>query len=135
MSVAKAVIWKPSEHADEYIVFVDDIKEYEAWKEDKSIALSRFLGQFAIFKSATSGHTGSLGEISKQEIENVFFGDEKNVKDKSVDAAIGLILQHGHVDNKDLSHCFKLNKNPARGANESRPPQSHGAGAGSGHGR
>lgn len=50
-------------------------------------------------------------------------------------AAIGLILQHGHVDNKDLSHSFKLNKNPARGANESRPPQSHGAGAGSGHGR
>jgi hypothetical protein len=27
MSVAKAVIWKPSEHADEYIVFVDDVKE------------------------------------------------------------------------------------------------------------
>jgi hypothetical protein len=37
------------------------------------------------FKSATSGHTGSLGEVSKQEVENVFFGDEKNVKDKSVE--------------------------------------------------
>lgn len=30
MSVAKAVIWKPSEHADEYIVFVDDVKEVSA---------------------------------------------------------------------------------------------------------
>jgi hypothetical protein len=103
-------------------LIADHTRQYEAWKEDKSIALSRFLGQFAIvsvptvihmllsdeptrrkdpsapycpwpraspltaqFKSATSGHTGSLGEISKQEIENVFFGDEKNVKDKSVE--------------------------------------------------
>ena len=35
------------------------------------------------FKSATSGHTGSLGEISKQEIANVFFNDDKSIKDKS----------------------------------------------------
>jgi hypothetical protein len=65
-AAAQAVIWKPNEHADEYMVFVDDPKEvsilvpfmstrtvahatqYEAWKEDKSIALSRFLGQFSI---------------------------------------------------------------------------------------
>jgi hypothetical protein len=37
------------------------------------------------YKSGTSGHTGNLGEVSKQEIENTFFGDEKNVKDKSVE--------------------------------------------------
>jgi hypothetical protein len=36
-------------------------------------------------KSSTSGHRGSLGEISKQEIETVFLRDEKNVKDKSVE--------------------------------------------------
>ena len=37
------------------------------------------------YKSTTSGHTGQLGEISKQEIESAFFGDEKNVKDKSLE--------------------------------------------------
>jgi hypothetical protein len=63
------------------------------------------------------------------------FSNQSTPPPPSRSAAIGLILQHGHVDNKDLSHSFKLNKNPARGANESRPPQSHGAGAGSGHGR
>lgn len=37
------------------------------------------------FKSATSGHTGQLGEISKQEIESAFFDDNKNIKDKSLE--------------------------------------------------
>ena len=37
------------------------------------------------FKSAEGGHTGTLGAVSKQEIENAFFGDEKKVKDKSVE--------------------------------------------------
>jgi hypothetical protein len=73
----QTVIYKPNEHADEYIVAIDDVaevslsfypltispshhtlnlfgkedyadKQYEQWKTDKSIALSRFVGQFAI---------------------------------------------------------------------------------------
>jgi hypothetical protein len=61
----QTVIYKPNEHADEYIVAIDDVAEvspcpsclvyrsstdvqYEQWKTDKSIALSRFVGQFAI---------------------------------------------------------------------------------------
>ncbi|WVO16917.1 hypothetical protein L204_104603 [Cryptococcus depauperatus] len=122
---ATAVVYKPNEHEDEYMVFVDDVAEYQRWLEgDKSIALARFIGQFAIFKSATSGHTGSLGEISKQEIENVFFGDAKNVKDKSVEAAIILILENGKVHKGDLAHSYKLNLNPARGGGD-----THGTGA------
>ena len=39
----------------------------------------------AQYKSSTSGHTGTLGAVSKQEIENAFFADQKNVKDKSVE--------------------------------------------------
>ncbi|CAD6574989.1 MAG: hypothetical protein TREMPRED_001265 [Tremellales sp. Tagirdzhanova-0007] len=77
------VIWRPNEHADEYIVYIEDVEEWIKWKEDKSIAMALFVAQFSIFKSSTSGHTGTLGEISKQEIENVFFGNDKNVKDKS----------------------------------------------------
>ena len=77
----QTVIYRPNEHADEYIVAIDDVAEvsrvplirphiylshfapsfnctagqrvhannqYEQWKTDKSIALSRFVGQFAI---------------------------------------------------------------------------------------
>jgi hypothetical protein len=76
--------------------------QYEQWKKDKSIAMARFVGKFSIvsptyphnplsrsyhrqYKSTTSGHTGTLGEISKQEVESAFFGDDKNVKDKSTE--------------------------------------------------
>ncbi|KAK8869473.1 hypothetical protein IAR55_000037 [Kwoniella newhampshirensis] len=117
---AVAVIYKPNEHAEEYQVFIDDVAEYEAWKSDKSIALSRFVGTFEIFKSSTSGHTGSLGAISKQETETAFFGDDKNVKDKSVEAAIQLILENGKVHKSDLAHSGKINKNPARGFGDVR---------------
>ena len=78
---AQAVIYKPNEHADEYIVFVEDVAEvsvgseplccidtriygpsradsavvqYEQWKTDKSIAMSRFLGQFSIVSYSPS---------------------------------------------------------------------------------
>jgi hypothetical protein len=43
-----------------------------------------------------------------------------------------LILQNGHLDKRDLSHTFKLHKNPARAPNESRQPQAYGAGSGQG---
>ncbi|WVQ86240.1 hypothetical protein IAT38_008408 [Cryptococcus sp. DSM 104549] len=123
MSAAVAILYKPNEHADEYMVFVDDVAEYERWKAGATeIALSRFLGQFSIYKSATSGHTGSLGEISKQEIENVFFGDEKNVKDKSVEAAIDIILRNGTIHKGDLSHSQKVQLNAARGGGDVRAP-------------
>ena len=114
----QTVIYKPNEHADEYIVAIDDVAEYEQWKTDKSIALSRFVGQFAIFKSATSGHTGQLGEISKQEIESAFFDDNKNVKDKSLEAALVIILQNGKIHKGDLSHSLKLTKNQSRGGGD-----------------
>ncbi|ORY30037.1 ribosome maturation protein [Naematelia encephala] len=110
-----AVIYKPGPHAAEYIVYIDDSRDYEAWKGDKSIALSRFVGDFAIFKSQTSGHTGQVGEVSKQEIETAFFGDDKNVKDKSVEAAIVIILTHGHAAPASFNSGHKLNKNPGRG--------------------
>jgi len=118
---AHPIIYKPDPHGDEYIVFIEDPKEYEDWKTDKSIALARFLGQFSIFKSGT-GHTGTLGEVSKQEIETVFFDDQKNVKDKSIEAAIGIILEHGVLQKGDLAHGYKLTKNPARGAGDTRAP-------------
>ncbi|KAK1925222.1 ribosome maturation protein [Papiliotrema laurentii] len=124
MSTTQAVVYKASnnriDHAEEYIVFVEDVKEYEQWKSDKSIALARFIGTFQIFKSSTSGHTGQLGAISKQEIETAFFADDKNVKDKSLEAAIQIILEHGKLQSADLSHSYKLTKNPAQGAGEVR---------------
>lgn len=47
-----AVIYSPSEHADNYIVFIDDENEFLQWKEQpegqKSIALARFIGNFNI---------------------------------------------------------------------------------------
>lgn len=46
------VIYRPHEHAEEYLVFIDDEKEYKEWKAQpeggKTIALSRFVGNFAI---------------------------------------------------------------------------------------
>ncbi|RXK35215.1 hypothetical protein M231_07518 [Tremella mesenterica] len=82
---ARTVIYKPDPHGPEYLVFVDDVVEYERWKAgDRSIALALIIGKFAIY-SAPKGHTGPLNEVSRQEIENVFFGGENNVKDKSVE--------------------------------------------------
>ncbi|KAL1405764.1 hypothetical protein Q8F55_007437 [Vanrija albida] len=90
-----AVIWRPHEHADEYVVLIDDEAEYKAWKDgSKDIALARFIGNFNIYSSGT-GHTGILKPIGKQELETAFFGDDKKVKDKSVEAAITLILDNG----------------------------------------
>jgi len=47
-----AVIYRPHEHAEEYLVFVDDEAEYKQWKEQpqggKDIALARFIGNFNI---------------------------------------------------------------------------------------
>lgn len=47
-----AVIYRPHEHAEEYIVFIDDEAEYKEWKAQpqggKSIALARFIGNFEI---------------------------------------------------------------------------------------
>lgn len=47
-----AVIYRPHEHADEYLVFIDDEAEYQEWKDQpiggKSIALARFIGNFVI---------------------------------------------------------------------------------------
>lgn len=52
MSEVLTVIYRPHEHADEYLVFVDDENEYKEWKAQpeggKSVALSRFVGNFAI---------------------------------------------------------------------------------------
>ncbi|TXT08879.1 hypothetical protein VHUM_03007 [Vanrija humicola] len=109
-----AVIWRPHEHADEYLVFIDDEAEYKAWKDgSKDIALARFLGNYNIYSSGT-GHTGILKPISKQELETAFFGDDKKVKDKSNEAAIQLILDNG----KPQTAAFKLEnavKNATRG--------------------
>ncbi|KAL7420590.1 hypothetical protein Q5752_004541 [Cryptotrichosporon argae] len=118
-----AVVYKPNEHADEYLVFVDDENEYKLWKEQpeggKDIALARFVGNFDIYKSGT-GHTGHMGIVSKQEIESAFFDDSKNIKDKSVDAAIVIILQHGQTLKKDRFDSMRIHKNPARGTGDTR---------------
>lgn len=49
---AHGVVWRPHEHADEYIVFIDDEVEFKAWKEQpaggRDIALARFIGNFVI---------------------------------------------------------------------------------------
>lgn len=47
-----AVIYRPSEHEDQYVVFIDDEEEFNQWKEQpvggKSIALARFIGNYNI---------------------------------------------------------------------------------------
>lgn len=52
-----SVIYRPSEHADEYIVFIDDEAEYKQWKAQplggKDIALARFIGNFEIVSAGT----------------------------------------------------------------------------------
>ncbi|WWD01012.1 hypothetical protein V866_007950 [Kwoniella sp. B9012] len=112
---ATAVIWSPENSQEEFLVFVDDVAEYERWKAGATdIALSRFVGNFAVLKTSTSvGHTGNLGEVSKQEIQNVFFGGDKN---KHAEDAIEIILKEGKIHKGDYSHSYKLTLNPGRGA-------------------
>ena len=123
-----AVIWRPHEHADEYLVFVDDETEYNRWKEQpqggKDIALARFLGSFDIFKSNTSGTTGMLAPISRQEVETAFFGDDKRIKDKSTDAAIVLILENG-TSKRQRFQVHDPNMNPSRGEGNIRAGTGH----------
>lgn len=51
-----AVIYRPDEHADEYLVFIDDEVEFKQWKAEpvggKDIALARFIGNFNIVSTA-----------------------------------------------------------------------------------
>ncbi|WVR05493.1 hypothetical protein IAU60_002511 [Kwoniella sp. DSM 27419] len=117
---ATAILWSPEDSQEQFIVFVDDVAEYEQWKNGaKDIALARFIGQFAIYSTTSGvGHTGTLGEVSRQEIQNVFFGGDKN---KHVEDAIEVILTEGKIHKGDqLAHGFKLTKNPARGAGDVR---------------
>ncbi|WRT67497.1 uncharacterized protein IL334_004469 [Kwoniella shivajii] len=120
MATNTAIIWSPEASQEQFIVYIDDAAEYEQWKQQpeggKDIALSRFVGTFSVFKTATGvGHTGTLGEVSKQELQNTLFGGDKN---KHVEDAIVLILTEGKPHKGDLSHSFKLTKNPGRGAGE-----------------
>jgi hypothetical protein len=68
------------------------------------------------FKSATSGHTGQLGEISKQEIESAFFDDDKKVKDKSLEcvvASLHPIHERSTTDNQGrYCHYPRKGKDP-----------------------
>lgn len=54
-----AVIYRPSEHEDQYIVFISDEDEFQQWREQpegqKSIALARFIGNFNIVSPLTAG--------------------------------------------------------------------------------
>lgn len=54
-----AVIYRPSEHEDQYIVFISDEDEFKQWREQpegqKSIALARFIGNFNIVSALTAG--------------------------------------------------------------------------------
>lgn len=68
------------------------------------------------YKTGT-GHTGTLNPISKQDMETAFFGDDKKVKDKSVDAAIGIILQNG-TEQRRKFQVTSDNLNPSRGGGE-----------------
>lgn len=58
-----AVIYRPSEHEDQYIVFISDEDEFKQWREQpegqKSIALARFIGNFNIV-SCTHCRPGCL---------------------------------------------------------------------------
>ena len=115
---ALAVIYKPDQYADDYLVFVEDEDEYKQWKAQpeggKDIALARFVGNFQIYKSTVGGVTGRLEPISKQDMETAFFSDDKKVKDKSTEAAMVIILQNGRAQR----HNFKLTgpeMNMARG--------------------
>ncbi|CAK9783934.1 hypothetical protein CC85DRAFT_331220 [Cutaneotrichosporon oleaginosum] len=113
------LIYRPHEHADEYMVFVDDDKEFKEWRAQpeggKSIALSRFIGNFAVYKSITGGVTGVLQPISKQDLETAFFSDDKKVKDKSVEAAIQIILQHGREQKQTFKASERSDFNTSRG--------------------
>ncbi|BEJ12339.1 hypothetical protein CspHIS471_0207990 [Cutaneotrichosporon sp. HIS471] len=113
------IIWRPHEHAEEYLIFVDDEKEFKEWREQpeggKSIALSRFIGNFSVYKSNTGGVTGVLQPISRMELETAFFGDDKKVKDKSVEAAIQLILQNGREQKQQFKASERSDFNTSRG--------------------
>ncbi|BEI81638.1 hypothetical protein CcaverHIS002_0207980 [Cutaneotrichosporon cavernicola] len=114
------IIWRPHEHAEEYLIFVDDEKEFKEWREQpeggKSIALSRFIGNFSVYKSNTGGVTGVLQPISRMELETAFFGDDKKVKDKSVEAVIQLILQNGREQKQQFKANERSDFNTSRGA-------------------
>jgi hypothetical protein len=56
-----AIIYRPHEHAEEYLVFVEDESDYQKWKEQpeggKDIALARFIGNFAAIVSVSGVYT------------------------------------------------------------------------------
>ncbi|KAL5527809.1 hypothetical protein ACEPAG_6610 [Sanghuangporus baumii] len=65
------VVYKPNTQSTEEFVMIVNGPEYKKWKEGEVV------DSFKVFHSAT-GHTGHLGEASKQQLENTF-GTSKDI--------------------------------------------------------
>ncbi|KAL5487623.1 hypothetical protein ACEPAI_5731 [Sanghuangporus weigelae] len=72
------VVYKPNTQSTEEFVMIVNGPEYKKWKEgDTTIPLTEVVDSFKVFHSST-GHTGHLGEASKQQLENAF-GTSKDI--------------------------------------------------------
>ena len=58
--------------AEDFVIFVDDIKTAENWKTDKTIPLAQVVSSFKIFITHKHGAQGSFDGASKATLENEF---------------------------------------------------------------
>ncbi|KAL5507834.1 hypothetical protein ACEPAH_5452 [Sanghuangporus vaninii] len=75
------VVYKPNTQSTEEFIMIVNGSEYKKWKEGattpSTIPLTEVVDSFKVFHSST-GHTGHLGEASKQQLENTF-GTSKDI--------------------------------------------------------
>ncbi|KAI4280655.1 MAG: hypothetical protein L6R38_004280 [Xanthoria sp. 2 TBL-2021] len=57
---------------EDFVIFVDDVKAVQKWKEDRSIPLAQVVNGFIIFITHKHGAQNAHDEASKQVLENEF---------------------------------------------------------------
>jgi len=81
---------------EDFVIFVDDAKSVQDWKQDQSKPLAQVVSGFKIFVTHKHGAQGVLDEASKSTMENEF--DTSNE-----DEVLKKILQEGTVQETESS--------------------------------
>ncbi|KAH8435288.1 SBDS family protein [Aspergillus melleus] len=64
--------------SEDFIVFVDDVKILEQWRQDRSISLANVLNGWKIFVTHKHGAQGVLDGASKSTLQNEFGTDDED---------------------------------------------------------
>ncbi|KAI9882955.1 MAG: translational elongation factor EF-1 alpha [Watsoniomyces obsoletus] len=84
---------------DDFIIFIDDVEEFQKWQKDKSIPIAQFISGWKIFVTHKHGAQGTLDGASNQLMDNEF-GTHKE------EEVVRMILEKGTVKESEVRLLF-----------------------------